>query len=432
MKKILKIVCCLIFLISGSLMVFACKTDPIILQTPQNVGWTNAGDRNAETGEFENDKFLLITEQNPYADSYKFYLTDNNNYESAKYAELTSKQNYVDVTSYIDRNKKYYFYVQYIGKGRYKNSDFSEIVTLEPERRQLASPYLQMIDTTIFWGNVQNASRYEVYETITDSIGTEIQKAKLISTLNYTLQSYDFSERVKGESAPYRKFYYQVKAIGEGYFDNSNLSLKSEAYVKSIKLGTPTNLKVDFNTNILSFNKIDYASKYQIKVNRAGYEKIIYSTAENVNLAENGVDTTKFDAYSFVVKAVESGVIDFAESEKSETLYQNHTTNFEAPTNLTCVPTGKQLLISWDSTKVLEGESEIFAESYTLEIVWNLGRRIVSTNITNTQFNIPDYSEIVGDISENKTITIKVKANKKGEYIFNSNFAELEHTIVVA
>lgn len=434
MKKILKIVCCLIFLISGSLIVFACSGEPIVLQQPQNVGWTNAGNRNAETGEFEDDKFLLICEENPYASSYKFYLTDDDNYESAKYAELSSKQNYVDVTSYIDRSKKYYFYVQYIGKGRYQNSEFSRIVLLEPERKQIKSPYLQMINETIYWGNVQNATSYEIYETITNKSDEVLQTATLINTVDYNTLSFDFSSRVQDKNAPYKKYYYQVKAIGQGYFSNSSLSLKSEAYIKKVELTSPTNLQVDFSTNVLSWNKVDYATKYQIKINRSGYEKTIFSTTETVNLQECDVDTTKFDAYSFVVKAIESDVINFTQSENSEIYNQNHTTKFSLPQNLSCNLTGKQLHISWEASKVFEGVNEILPEGYVVEIAWNGGVKTIGEDsdlISGTQLNISDYSEIVGEIGENTTITIKVKAKSKGEYIFQSEYASIEYTIVV-
>jgi len=428
MKKILKFLCCLIFLTSGSLVFFACGSNAIQLQKPITAGFVNAGERDAETGEIVKDQYLLVTDKNSFADGYQFFITENEDYENLKnYITLPYvKTNYIDVTETIDRQKTYHFYVQYIGKGRYLNSDYSDIAVVNPKIVKVDPPYLQMVGTKLNWFKIQNATGYEIYETIVKPNNeTSTQKIK---TFDANTSEYDFSERLNDENSPYYKYQYQIKALATGNFVDSDLSeiSNSVTYVDEITLDKPNNLMIDFSTKTLTFDAVKYATKYEIKVLRTGYEKIVTSETNNVNLDELDVDFSKYDAYEFNVKAIESDALKYSSSENA-VLTKDYTTNFEKPSNITASQVGDRITFAWDKSSLNLQETEVEAQSYTLVISWQGGEK--SFDLLRTSLDVSEklsktltVSEIFGELTQDTQIVVKVKADALDQYILESEY----------
>ena len=428
MKKILKILCCLIFLISGSLIVFACNNDSIKLTKPISAGFVSAGERDAETGEIVEDQYLLVTDQNSFADGYQFFITENEDYGNLKnYITLPYvKTNYIDVTNTIDRQKTYHFYVQYIGKGRYLNSDYSDISVINPKIVKVDTPYLQMVGTKLHWFKIQNATGYEIYETIVKPNNeTSTQKIK---TFDANTLEYDFSERLTDENSPYYKYQYQIKALTTGNFIDSDLSEISESvtFVKEITLNKPNNLKIDFSTKTLTFDAVKYATKYEIKVVRTGYEKVVTSETNNVKLDELGVDFSKYDSYKFDVKAIESDVLKYNASESVD-LTKDYTINFEKPNNITVSQVGDLITFAWDKSAISLQGTDVEAQSYTLVVSWQSGEQsfdLLRTNLDASEklSKTLTVSEIFGELTQDTEIVVKVKANALDQYILESDY----------
>ncbi len=425
MKKLFKILCSIIILVGGSVMLVACGSAPIVLSEPLTVGWTNAGDRNEETGDFENNKYMLVTDKNRYASGYEFFLTDSANYEN--YEEYVSlgivETNYLDVTSKIDRQKEYHFYVRYIGTGRYANSINSKIAVIEPEIVKVDTPYLQINETELHWFRIQNANGYEIYETIVDSENNIIQNKTKIANLNSTTYSYNFSARLLDKKAPYYKYQYQIRALASGNYSNSDFSTinKNAEYVKQITLDKAKNINIDFDTKVLTFDKVEYCTNYEIKVFKTGYEKTVYSQTNSLNLLNAGVDFSSFETYKFTVKAKESDVIKYTAGDVSDDYEKALTTKFEAPSSIAALQTGDRVTINWLKSSVSTGSGDIEAQSYTVTVVIDGEQKsfLVSENNFLTLTFEDLFSQSI--LSENKEIEIKVKANAISEYIKESD-----------
>lgn len=436
MKKILKVVCCLIFLISGSLIVFACKNDAILLQKPITLSFVNAGDRDETTGETINNKFLLVTDKNRYASGYKFFLTDNQDYENREnYIALkVVQENFVNVTNLIDRQKQYHFFVQYIGSKRYKDSEFSDIKTIEPEKTQVSTPTLQMIDTKLFWFRIQNATGYEIYETKLDKNDNILSKTK-IADVGENVFEFDFSSRLENKNAPYYKFSYQIKAKASGNYLTSSLSeIKDNlTYIKKVNLETPKNLIFNFETKTLTFDAVDYVTKYSIKVNKTGYEKIIKASNNSIDLEASGVDFSDHTTYSFSVTSVDSDVVEFISSKESDTLKKDYTTNFSKPENIQVSHDVNGLIISFDKSEVVDAGSYVEAQSYCLiigydsvqeEFVIPRSKIDGTTKLTlSVKFKLDIFKNLTDEEINNKEITIKIKAQNLNQYILESEFS---------
>ncbi|MGN1207978.1 MAG: hypothetical protein ACI4TI_00730 [Christensenellales bacterium] len=426
MKKFVKYLCFAIFLFSAGLVFFACGSEPIVLQKPATVGWTDAGQRNPDTGVIETSKFVLVTDKNRYASGYKFFLTDNSDFENYNnYVALpVSQNNFIDVTSKIDRQKQYHFFVQYIGTGKYKNSEYSKIAVMEPESVQIGTPYLQMIGTNLYWFKIQNATGYEIYETVIDGENNKLKNQIKIATTNDSTFSYDFSSRLNDEQSPYYKYQYQIKALGSGNHLDSQLSVISEnvTHTKQITLGKVLNVDIDFNTKVLTFDKVKYATNYEIKVNKTGYSQTINSATNSVNLQNAGIDFSTYETYSFSVKAVESDVLSYTLGEESDALEKDYKTKFDAPTTMNVSQVGDSVNFAWDAVQISSNSAPINAQSYTLVVSYN-GQEKIFENIETTSKTLT-FVDLFdsGTLAQDVEITVKIKADAINQYIEESEY----------
>ncbi len=422
MKKFLKVLCAICLVISCSLILFACEKEsvkPKILQTPENFGYTNNGklieSEDPNEREYEYNDYLLVVEKNKNAYKYRFYITDNENYNDlTKYISFDSENNYLDVNEIFVNKKEYHFYVQYLGKGNYRNSACSTIKSFTPENEIVKTPYLQLINNKIYWTKILYADSYDIYETITRDNNIVTNKQKIASTNNSTFE-YDITNRVTGNDAPYLKYQYEIIANAKGFYGNSNTSNKVE-YIKNITLDAPSNLKVEKNNESfkLSWDSVLYATKYEVKI----------PNGEVVEVSSNELDVTSYitsyAGYTFSVKAKESDVLSYNSSEFSLDYLYNNTTKLSAPTNLNVTTEGEYIIVSFDDV-LLASNGYTIIVTYSNNVVFTFNNFTSGTRLRST--------DLVGELTEDKTITIQIYANQVGSYIFESEKTSTDYII---
>ncbi len=422
MKKFLKVLCAICLVISCSLILFACGKEsvkPKILQTPENFGYTNNGklieSEDPNEREYEYNDYLLVVEKNKNAYKYRFYITDNENYNDlTKYISFDSENNYLDVNEIFVNKKEYHFYVQYLGKGNYRDSACSTIKSFTPENEIVKTPYLQLINNKIYWTKILYADSYDIYETVTRDNNIVTNKQKIASTNNSTFE-YDITNRVTGNDAPYLKYQYEIIANAKGFYGNSNTSNKVE-YIKNITLDAPSNLKVEKNNESfkLSWDSVLYATKYEVKI----------PNGEVVEVSSNELDVTSYitsyAGYTFSVKAKESDVLSYNSSEFSLDYLYNNTTKLSAPTNLNVTTEGEYIIVSFDDV-LLASNGYTIIVTYSNNVVFTFNNFTSGTRLRST--------DLVGELTEDKTITIQIYANQVGSYIFESEKTSTDYII---
>jgi len=217
---------------------------------------------------------------------------------------------------------------------------------------------------------------------------------------------------------PYYKYQYTVKALASGYYKSSDLST-NVTFIKEITLSTPQNLEVtkEENKYYLNWDAVDYATGYEVIIND--------NAGAPINTTENKLEITQYltnyTSFSFKVKASSSEAINYNESNFSNTLIYDYTTNLNKPENLQIVREGEYININWDNVNL--------AETYTLVIVYNNEEvyKASSLDVTNAMVEISAY---FGQLTSDKNITVKVQANAISHYILESEFTELDFTIL--
>lgn len=415
MKKILNCIFCFVLIISASLIFFACKGKDSVLQTPSRVGLVNNEKYDAEANEYK-DNYMLVTVENKNALKYRFFITSSADYQNLdNYISIDSDKNYVEINDYfynkLDTLRVYHYFVQYIAKKNYKNSGYSKIQKFTPEKKVLNAPYIQMKENKIFWTKVANSEKYEISETIYKKTeeGFEVEKVNKIDVSKNILE-YDFSKRV---DSPYKKYSYKVKAIGTGFYGNSQES-NEESYIKKITLQTPKNLKI--TDKVLSFDKVEYVSSYSLFVDGTFVKNF---EGESVDISEY---LNEYKNYTFSVQAILSDVLDFEKSSKSENLTFAHKTKLDAPTfpSESDLRDGQYLKISFTEVQL--------ATQYEISIFYN-GNSIfnTTTEVTNVEILI---SQLFDNLTENKAITIKIKSQNGNQFVEDSDYAVLNYTLL--
>ncbi len=427
MKKFLKSFLSLIILVSASLIFFACNEKPEIkLQTPYRLGIVNDGELNDTSQEYTSTQFLLVTNENPKASGYRFYITDNSDFNNRdNYVSIDSLTNYLDVTNIFDKQKEYHYFVQYLGKGSYLNSDCSSIEEYIPEKVKVDRPYLQLVNEKLYWVRIMNANSYEIYETVLDKNNEIVTPKTLVTTVNSETFEYDLSNRFSNANAPYHKYQYEVKAIADGFYLSSDASNNCE-YIKEIILEKPSGINIakNLNTYNLAWNAVPYATSYEIVIDN-DYENKLIVDSNNLNITNcliGNADGSGYRKYTFKVKAITSEALNYNESEYSEELEYDFTYKLNAPENLTLNRVGELINITFDEVDL--------AETYVLIIKINGEQKYISNPAlisNNISLNI---EQTLGEITENTMIEVIVYANNVGEYIFQSDKTTVNYEII--
>lgn len=421
MKKFLKSFLLIIFVISFPLILFGCDSEPKTLTTPISVGLVKNTVLNESTSEPET-QVLLVTDKNKFAKGYRFYLTDSREYNKIdNYISFYSENNFCDITQYYNEFETYRYFVKYVGdNSKYFDSDYSSIKTKHSSLEKISSPYIQLIDTKIYFFRIMNTKEYELYETITDTVNNEIiQENSFVTTLDNETFEYDLSSRFNHENAPYYTFSYKLKAIAINGYINSDFS-NTVSFVKHIKLGNVKNINVEENENVytLNWDKVDYATKYEVIINN--------DTENPIVVEDNKLDITNkltsYSTYNFTVQAVESDVLSYDKGDKSSQIEFDYTTTLPSPDNIDITRNGQYLNIDFDTVTL--------GQSYTVKILYNDNEIYLAGNVVENTLTI-EISELFANLEESKEIKVCVKANKVGEYILESEYSEKLFTILV-
>lgn len=418
MKKICKVCLSLIFVFSASLMFFACKNEVKTLSSPVSVGLVNNEVFN-ENNEYLKTEILLVTDKNKYAKSYRFYITDSTDHTNVdNYISFSSNTNFVDITDYFNSRKVYYYFVQYIGGKNYKDSKFSQTKVYTPKIEPVETPYVQLLNEQLSWFKISNANGYEVYEETLDINNEVVDSKVLINNLDSETLSIDLSNRFNAFDAPYKKFRYSIKATASGFYSASDFS-NSVTYIKDITLSAPTNLNVtkEENKYYLNWNKVDYCSYYEVVINGNTQSPVVASE----NKLEITEYLTNYATFSFAVKAKESEAISYTESGYSETLNYDYTKTLSKPENIEVSREGEYINVSFSEVNL--------AQTYTLSIIHN-GSEVYNTiNLENTNVSL-EIKAILGELTKDENIIIKIKANKVSNYILESEYESVDYTVL--
>lgn len=392
---------------------FACKEKKnYVLSKPFTIGYVI--NENETTGKAQ---ILLVTDKNPNTSKYEFSISDSKT-EEKTYVTYYSTENYLDVTDIFTDQKQYYYFVRYIGAGKYTTSKPSEIKVFQNNATKVTTPSLQITGTTLNWFKISYATGYEIYETVKNQDDTIKVEEKKIATVDNRTFSYDISSRLNNDS-PYYKYSYTVQAISSGYYTNSNKS-NSMQYLNRVVLDIPRNIQVNKNSEnkfILSFNAVDYATKYKVIVNA--------SNDTSFEISENSCDVTSFitnyASYYFQVQAVESNALDYQKSNVSSAYeYKNqYTLNVS---NLTCSRDGEKIIIGFNGdilasnkyTLTISQNGQVKYTDGTFDLGAGATREILISNL-----------DIV-----NGEITISVKANAVSDYILENSPVTINFNIV--
>lgn len=417
MKKLCKVFISFMFLISVSLIFFGCNVEPKTLVKPRTIGIVN-NDVYNEDGTFVETEILLVTEGNDSAYKYRFYITDSSDYLNyGNYFTLDSDVNFVKVNDYFKDLKEYHYFVQYIGQGNFKSSPYSKIETFTPQNVALTTPYIQILNNKISWFRIQNAIGYDIYETVLDKNNEVINSSSKIASVASDVFEYDLNT---ANFNPYYKYCYKVKAIGSGFYNNSEMS--NEVYfIKEVTLNKPTNLNVivEDGKYYLTWSSVTYASKYSVTID--GNNGDPKETTENKYEITDYLNLHGFKNYSFKVNVIESDTIIYNLGEESEVIIYKHTLTLSSPTNILAEQNSRYVVVTFDNVSR--------AESYTIEFYYN-GNLITSNNNLEENSYTLDLINHLGENFNNLTITIKVKANSVSEYILESSFSTINFNVV--
>lgn len=428
MKKISKILVSLIIAFSAPLIFFACAKEPKVLQTPISAGLVNNVICN-NNGEYLRTEILLVTPENKNVKSYIFFITDSEDYNSINnYVSILSDKNYIDITNYFNSLKTYHYFVQYIGKDGYINSDYSQLEQFTSPAQQVAAPYAVLTNTKLSWVPSEYATNYEVYEKVLDKNNEVVQETTKIQTVNFNIKEIDLVARLIN---PYYKYVYSVRALAEGFYTSSNLEDSNEVtYIKEIVLETPQNINhyKDNGRTYLTWNAVEYATEYEICINE--------NTSNTIKSNENKLDITdyliNFAEYNFNIKAINSEYNNIADSNYSQTYIYENTHKLSAPEGLSVSRNGEYIEIDWN--EILDSslsEEENSGITYNIQILHNSETIYLNNNAetTNISLLIVGTNGLFESLTSNKAIIIKIKANNVGNYILESNYTTYNYTI---
>ena len=286
---------------------------------------------------YDTEKYLVCS-YDPNAVDYAFYIYSDGDYPDRKYdyieylASENKKDNdervssYFDVTEIFSEPKDYYYFCKAIGSEKFLDSNDTEIQTYS-NKYKLSSPQaLSISGTTLSWRGVSNANRYEIYE---DGV--------FASVASTTQTTFDVLNYINSKSQASFKFY--VVAVGEGNYETSEKS-NFASYTKSYPLDKVTGLTFNKNTDVLSWNKVSNASKYEVILNGESN----YLTNTN-SLSLSGKISSTGD-FTFKVRAIGEGI--YVTGDYSEILRERKTEKLSSVTNLSLETSNDSLIITWD------------------------------------------------------------------------------------
>jgi fibronectin type 3 domain-containing protein/putative cell wall-binding protein len=224
------------------------------------------------------------------AQKYEVYRSES---ETGTYEKITTTEanTYTDTTATV--GKSYYYKVKAITEAYTDvNSDFSNVVV---SKAALAAPVATEAkvdgrNIVISWNGVENAQKYEVYRSDSET-GTYNKIG--------TTEKNTYTDTPAGGQA----YYYKVKAIDETSTDlNSEFS---NAVSAKLTLAVPeVSGIIDKDDNVkISWNSVANAKKYEVyRLNSETNEYVVIATTTENSYTDTTV--TKGNTYAYRVKAI--------------------------------------------------------------------------------------------------------------------------------
>ena len=190
------------------------------------------------------------------------------------------------------------------GSGYYVDSAFSQVYY--DVYQQLSAPATVTIsDSTLSWAAVTNATSYSVYDVIS---GTPALISSELSTTSLNLSS------ISGLSVGQHTF--KVKAIGSGYYTDSDLSTASANYTKYQQLSAP---QITISGTTLSWSTIADAASYTLYKTVGGAQSV---AASGISSSATSYDFSSVistaGVYDLQLKAIGNGY--YTDSQLSNTV----------------------------------------------------------------------------------------------------------------
>ena len=385
------------------------KDDKIELNAPVSVNF----DRNEDT-----EKQIIYTQSNPFASSYLFGISENENAEIDDYIKYRTENNYLDVTDIFVNAKTYYFYAQYIGTDKYLSSKISPIETYTVQYK-LDTPNITLDGTIISWLAVPNADSYSIYSKVRNNI--EI----INSTSNTTFDiASDVNKKITQENVEESISYFIVATSQGNYLRSTQSNIVT--YSAFLQLEAPSNVQfVASGANkFLQWKEVEHCDNYIIRINYTNEISISSSqcTKNGLNLKydlANYLEEHGLGDYAFCIKA--NNTNNYLASTYSNEVYYTYTKQLETPSNVVITDQNPNVLITWSEVENANQYELYYSDitnNYALKkfVVNNGGvEGIITTNsivITYEQLNINAFSTI-----KNSRFLIQIKAKGYGYYL---------------
>lgn len=327
----------------------------------------------------DENRTLLITDDNVLAESYIFGISENPHaldLSLDRFLTYTSINPFLDVTSIFTMPKTYYYFVMAVGNNTtHLNSDATSVFCYN-NQYVLGTPSLTIDGTNISWGEINNATDYSVY-------CNDVFVTKTSNTF------YNFSSLIS-QAIPYT---FTIVANGTGYYTNSNFS-PSVTFKTHLQLSTPTNLSI--SNLVLRWSEVLNASTYKVLIN-----------GNAVNSSTNSLDVSSYvtdvGAYTFQVKS--NSYDNYLESNYSTSLTYSKYQQLETPTGAYARINAQSVEFFWQPV----------ANSASYSLMLN-GQILISNIYTNAivvsfeQLGVEGYSSL-------RRASISIKANAIGYYL---------------
>ena len=296
---------------------------------------------------------ILFVEENPLASGYLFGVSETNTtdldaflkYEVTEVGVNGKIKNYLDVTDLFLNSKTYYFYAQYLGEGKYEDSNISSIEQTSIYHKY-DSPFLSLNGTTLSWSNVQNADSYSVYANY------EGKKEIIFNTSGTTHDITTFiNQKIKLGLSSAVKFTVCVDA----YQNNLRSAESNEVTYKTfLELPVPINVHLEEIEDhmYLLWNENTHCSSYTILLNLI--EEIIVNANNSVHISNQiGFDMTTYleqlGEYEISVKS--NNTNSYIESGYCDAIFYTHTEKLSTPQNVRLINNVGSVEIYWDAVE---------------------------------------------------------------------------------
>ena len=374
---------------------------------------------------FDTNKQMLVTQENPFASSYVFGFSEYESQNTNDYIHIQSDTYYCDVSDYFVNAKTYYFYAQYVGTGNYSDSPISPIKS-QTIQYVLEQPYLSIDENVLSWTPVLNAADYSIYSVIGN---VKEYVTNRVST-NYNISQY-VSQKLDNGLDEAIKFTVIANPVQSANFLRSPES-NYVSYSAYLQLAAPEIISV--NKSNITFTSVPHCNSYTLKINStysivitknqcsASGNNLVYNLSQY--FAENGLGE-----YIFKIKS--NNTNNYIESDFSAEYSFVNTQKLNAPTEIIITNENPNIVIYWSPVTIPEtneyvDEYELFfsdvRDGYRLkQFIVNQGG--VDGSILTNSIMLTFEQMKISSFDELKSSQFKLQVRSKGKgYYTNSDF----------